>query len=83
MDAIIMCRSITQAQQAAKSLYTAGFSAKMIRPPRSLNREGCAFAVAMDDVQLPEAVRHLKYNAIGFGKVYVRKPSGIYEEKNI
>ncbi len=76
---LILCRSLTHAQRAARTLERAGITATVIRAPQGLSSSGCAHGVILRK-RLVEAVRILDQNRLSYGKLYQRGPDGSYEE---
>ena len=67
---LIMCRSVTAAQRAARLLERSLIRAAVTKAPSSLTRSGCAYAVRLH-ARIEEAVRLLRRNEIAIGKVYL------------
>ncbi len=76
---LIMCRSVTSAQRAAKLLERALIRAAVTKAPSHLTRSGCAYALRLH-AKLEEAVRILRKNEIVFGKIYLSEDGKEYRE---
>ena len=74
---LIMCRSLTHAQRAARLLERQGISAGVTKAPQELSSRGCAYAVSMHR-RFDEAVQLLRKQEMLTGKLYMRQ-----EEKYI
>lgn len=77
---LIMCRSLTYAQRAAKALERVGISAIVTKAPQSITSEGCAYCVKVSERRLAESLATLKNEGLGPGKVYMRAPDGKVSE---
>ena len=77
---LILCRSLTYAQRAARVLDRAGISAIVVRPPAGLGPHGCAYALRLRERALPAALRALRDAGLDHGKVYLLRPGGSGEE---
>lgn len=75
----ILFRSITHAQNAARWLERAGFTATVSRAPQGLNPKGCGYAVQIRK-SLEEAVRILSEHKIPYGKLYRRNDASEFYE---
>ena len=76
---LIMCRSLTGAQRAAKLLERSLIRASVTKAPAQLTRGGCAYALRIYK-KTEEAVGMLRRNEIAFGKVFLRDEDGGYRE---
>jgi len=79
---LIMCRSLTQAQRAARLLERAGVTATLVKAPQSLSGSGCGYAVSLHR-KFETAVNVLKMSNISYGKVYFHGEDGEYTEIRI
>lgn len=76
---LILCRSLTYAQRAARLLERAGMTVTLMKTPQQLTTGGCGYAVGLR--KAPDAaVRVLADGSIPFGRVYEREESGEYRE---
>lgn len=80
---LIMCRSLTYAQRAARALERAGITAIVMRPPRGLSKEGCAYCVKVSERRLSEALVVIKSAGINYSRVYVVGPDGTGKEVHL
>ncbi|MEA5151390.1 MAG: DUF3343 domain-containing protein [Oscillospiraceae bacterium] len=76
---LIMCRSLTYAQSAARLLESAGLTAAVIKSPQKLSSGGCGYAVSLHG-RFDEAVSLLKKKSLLTGKLYRRLSDGEYTE---
>ncbi len=76
---LIMCRSLTGAQRAAKLLERSLIRASVTKAPAQLTRGGCAYALRVYK-KAEDAVKMLRKNEIAFGKVFSRDDDGEYRE---
>ncbi len=79
MQYLIMCRSLTQAQRAAKLLERNGITASVVKAPQGLSSRGCAYALSLY-WKFDEAVRLLDRNGLINGKMFKRTADGEYQE---
>ncbi len=79
---LIMCRSVTAAQRAARLLERSLIHAAVTKAPSHLTRSGCAYAVRLHG-KLEQAVRLLRKNDIIFGKIYVSEDGKEYREVSL
>ena len=77
---LIMCRSLTYAQRTARILERAGITAIIMRAPRGLSREGCAYCVKVSQRRLSQALGALKREAVPYNKIFIVHQNGEYAE---
>jgi len=77
---LIMCRSLTYAQKAARALERAGLSVSIQRAPKEISKEGCAYCVKVPERKLDIALVELKTTGTRFGRVYRKDPNGTLRE---
>lgn len=70
MHYIILCRSMTNAQRAAKTLQRAGIFASVTKAPQSANPGGCTYGVKIGERNLDAAMSALRDAGIPTGKVF-------------
>ena len=70
MHYIIMCRSLTFAQRAERTLRSSGIFASLTKAPQSANPGGCTYGVKVGERNLPAALHRLKEAGIPTGKVF-------------
>lgn len=78
---LIMCRSVTSAQRAARLLERSLIRAAVTKAPSHLTRSGCAYAVRLH-AKVEQAVRLLLQNDISFGKIYATDDGNEYREES-
>ncbi len=78
---LIMCRSVTSAQRAARLLERSLIRAAVTKAPSHLTRSGCAYAVRLH-AKVEQAVRLLRQNDISFGKIYATDDGNEYREES-
>lgn len=79
MQYLIMCRSLTQAQRAAKLLEKNAITASVVKAPQGLSNRGCAYALSLF-WKFDEAVSLLERNSLINGKMFKRTADGEYQE---
>ena len=76
---LILCKTLTQGQRAARALERGGITATLLRAPQGLSKNGCGYAVTVRR-NLPQAIDILENARIPHGKLYRRLESGEYAE---
>ena len=80
MHYILLCRSMTQAQRAAKALQRAGMFASVTKAPRSANPGGCTYAVKLGERNLASALETLRVQEIPVDRVFSLDERGTLRE---
>ena len=70
---LIMCRSLTYAQRASKALEKAGITAIVSKAPHGSSASGCAYCVKVSEKRMTDALRILKINGLGPGKILIQE----------
>ena len=73
-------RAVTYAQRMERILRKSGISAAIERPELQLSESGCAYAVVISQVYLPEAIEALRKNGMTPVKVYIEEGFSEYRE---
>ena len=77
---LILCRSLTYAQRAAKTLERAGVTATVRKAPQGASDRGCTYAVKLRSASLDRALQLLKETGIPYGKRFHIQPDGSLQE---
>ena len=77
---LILCRSLTYAQRAAKTLERAGVTATVRKAPQGASDRGCTYAVKLRSASLDRALQLLKEAGIPYGKRFHIQPDGSLQE---
>jgi len=77
---LIMCRSLTYAQKAARALERAGVTASILRAPKEISKEGCAYCVKVSARKLEVALDVLKAAGARIGRVFRKEENGEMHE---
>ena len=80
MRYLIMCRSLTYAQRAQRTLERAGVTASIQRAPQELTTEGCGYCVRVRAVSFQDALRLLREKNVSYGRLFRIESAGIYTE---
>ena len=80
MQFILLCRSMSAAQRAARALQNAGIFASVTKAPQNANPGGCTYGVKIGERNLQSAQRILRENRIEVGKVFSYAPNGEISE---
>ncbi len=67
---LILCRSLTYAQRAARMLERAGITATVRRAPQGASDRGCTYALKLRSSALARAVEILKNAGIPLGRQF-------------
>ena len=76
---LIMSRSLTRAQRAARLLERSGISASVVKAPQGLSSKGCGYAVSVRR-RFSEAAALLRRYELLDGKLFQRDEDGGYRE---
>ena len=79
MRYIIMCRSQTYAQRAARMLERSGITATISRAPQGLSGTGCAWCVKVAEQRVQQALGVLRRGGASFGKLFREDEDGYTE----
>lgn len=77
---LIVCRSLTYAQRTARVLERAGISAYMVRAPKLISEEGCAYCVKISERWLSRALPLLRREGLPPKRIFLQAPEGEYKE---
>jgi rhodanese-related sulfurtransferase len=77
---LLLCRSITYAQQAARALERAGITAIVTRAPRKIASEGCAYCVKLSGKRLADALSAVRNAGITGVRVFAQYADGNLSE---
>ncbi|MCL2367519.1 MAG: DUF3343 domain-containing protein [Oscillospiraceae bacterium] len=77
---LITCRSLTYAQKAARTLERTGITASIIRAPKGISREGCAYCVKVSERRGREALAILRQTNTPFNRIFLQHASGEMRE---
>ncbi len=80
MHYIILCRSLTKAQGAARALQSAGIFASVTKAPQSANPGGCTYGVKIGERKLAAALPVLRETGVTADKIFSLQPDGSVSE---
>ena len=80
MHYIILCRSMTLAQRAARALQDAGIFASVTKAPQSANPGGCTYGVKVGAHNLERARAALRAAGVRNGKIFLLDAAGKISE---
>ncbi len=69
MPALIMFRSLTYAQRAARSLQRQGIPADITKAPQGTTDKGCTYCVRVADQRLSSSLNALRNEGIEHGRI--------------
>ena len=77
---LIMCRSLTYAQKAMRTLERGGVSVTLLKVPQSVSQTGCSYGLRIPSKHLSYSITLLRDKQNAFGKVFRYMPDGGLEE---
>lgn len=80
MHYILLCRSMSSAQRAARALRAEGIFASVTKAPQRANPKGCTYAVKIGERHLTRALLILAQANVEIGKIYYDMPDGELRE---
>ena len=83
MSAIILFRTLTQAQRGVNTLRSGGIPARVVKAPPETTDRGCTYAAGISERSLARAVRLLDSNHISHGRIFIRGENGLYREAEV
>lgn len=82
MPALIMFRSLTYAQRAARSLQRKGIPADITKAPQGTTDRGCTYCVRVADHRLYASLNALQNDGIEHGRI-LQQNDGAYREVSL
>ena len=83
MQYIIMCRSLTYAQRAARILEREGIYAGLSKAPQGATPEGCTFGVKLAERHWKRGLEILSRAGIRVGRVFALTEDGKSKEVRV
>jgi rhodanese-related sulfurtransferase len=80
---LLICRSLTYAQRAAKALEHAGITAIVTKVPQHISSDGCGYCVKVSSKYFSNALVVLQNAGLYPLKIYVLYADGNYGEVNL
>lgn len=80
MRYLIMCRSLTYAQKAARLLERNGINVGIRRAPQELSRAGCSYSVSVRANKAIKAVEILRRENLLQGRIFEISTDGSVKE---
>lgn len=77
---LIVCRSLTYAQRAARALGCSGITAVTVKTPQTIAHSGCSYSVKISENKLGDALIMLKRSGCEYIGVYTLNPDGTGSE---
>lgn len=77
---LIMCRSLTYAQKAMRTLERGGVTVALLRVPQSISQTGCGYGLRIPARYLEHSLALLREKQNPYGKVFRYLPDGTLEE---
>ena len=80
---LLICRSMTNAQQTARVLERVGITAVVMRAPQEISIEGCGYCVKVSAKNYINSLTVLKDAGLAPKRVVVQRPDGNYAEVGV
>jgi hypothetical protein len=80
---LLLCKSITYAQHAARALERAGITAIVTRAPQRIAAEGCVYCVKISGRYLSDALVTVRNAGIGNVRVFAQYADGKLSEVGV
>jgi hypothetical protein len=80
---LLLCKSITYAQHAARALERAGITALVMRAPQRIAAEGCVYCVRVSGRHMPDALVAVKNAGISGVRVFAQYADGKLSEVGV
>ena len=77
---LIMCRSLTYAQRAMRTLERGGVTAALLKVPQSVSQTGCSYGLRIPAKHLDYSLRLLREHHNSYGKVFRYESDGSLRE---
>jgi len=77
---LIMCRSLTYAQRAMRTLERGGVTVTLLKVPQSVAQTGCSYGLRVPARHLNYCLRLLRENHNSYGKVLRYETDGSMTE---
>lgn len=77
---LVLCRSLTYAQRAAKLLERSGITAIVTKIPKNAAGSGCNYCIKVSESRLTLALRILNNNGFGPNRVFLLAQDGTVSE---
>ena len=80
---LILCKSLTYAQRAARVLEQAGISARPVQVPQNISNKGCGYSVRVQERKVYDALHVLDGSGFKKGRVFFQSSKGELQEVDI
>lgn len=77
---LLLCRSLTYAQRAARILERSGITAIITKAPKSAVGSGCNYCVKVSESRLTQALKALNEAGLAPLKILVQQDDGSFGE---
>ena len=77
---LIMCRSLTYAQKAMRTLERGGVTVTLLKVPQFVSQTGCSYGLRIPSKHLMYSLALLREKQNAFGKVFRYLQDGSLEE---
>ncbi|MBS7402886.1 MAG: DUF3343 domain-containing protein [Oscillospiraceae bacterium] len=80
LNYLLMCRSLTYAQRASRTLEHAGITATITKAPKSATGVGCGYCVKVSEKKLAPAIAALNKAGLGPARIFMLSENGFVSE---
>ena len=80
---MIMCRSLTYAQRAMRTLERGGVTVALLKVPQSVSHTGCSYGLRIPAHRLSYSLKLLRDKQNPFGKVFRYEADGSLTEVDV
>lgn len=77
---LIMCRSLTYAQRAQRTLERAGIHGTLVKAPQELSGAGCTYGIRLAGNKIDTGLTVLRKTDLPLGKIYLYQSEGKFKE---
>ncbi len=80
---LLLCRSLTYAQRASRTLEHAGVTATVTKVPKSVSGQGCGYCVKVSEKNLAKSLSALNGAGLGPSRVFLQETDGGFTEVDV
>lgn len=80
---LLLCRSLTYAQRASRTLERRGITATITKVPKSISGQGCGYCVKVSEKNLAQSLSALRDEGLGPSRVFVSGKDGSLSEMDV
>lgn len=80
---LLLCRSLTYAQRASRTLEHIGVTATITKVPKSVSGQGCGYCVKVSEKNLAKSLSALNGAGLGPSRVFLQEAGGGFTEVDV